>query len=55
MNFRELAKEILEYVGGSSNIVAFGHCSTRLRITIKDEDKINIQQLKNLKGVLKII
>lgn len=55
MNYKDLAENILNYVGGSSNIEGLGHCSTRLRITIKDTKKVKYAELEKLKGVLKVI
>lgn len=55
MDFNKLAKNILDYVGGTSNISELGHCSTRLRITVKDKEKVNTKELEQLKGVVKVI
>lgn len=52
MNNRELAKEILKEVGGEANISHFTNCVTRLRFQLKDEKKVNEQQLNQLEGVL---
>jgi len=31
-NYEEIAKEVVEAVGGRENIRSFAHCATRLRI-----------------------
>ena len=48
-----MAGEVVEAVGGASNISAAAHCATRLRLVIADESKINQQALddnEDLKG-----
>lgn len=52
MTNTELAKQIVSNVGGETNISTFTHCATRLRFTLKDMSKANIDTLKNLEGVL---
>ena len=39
MDYRKTAKEILNHVGGSKNIVSAAHCATRLRLVIADNTK----------------
>ncbi|MFC9711573.1 glucose PTS transporter subunit IIA [Paenibacillus sp. NPDC056933] len=51
MKDHELAKRILELVGGKDNIHSVEHCATRLRIMIADKDKINDEEMGNLQGV----
>lgn len=41
MKYEELAKQILENVGGKENINSVFHCITRLRFKLKDESKAN--------------
>lgn len=50
-----LAKEILEKVGGESNVGHLEHCSTRLRFTINDPAKVDQDGLKAIKGVLGVV
>ena len=53
MDHAKVAGEIVEAVGGASNISAAAHCATRLRLVIADESKINQQALddnEDLKG-----
>lgn len=54
-DYSALAKEIVEKVGGSENISNAAHCSTRLRLTLKDKSKADIPALEKLPGVLKVI
>lgn len=39
MNYKELAKNILELIGGKENMSGLTHCATRLRFNLKDEKK----------------
>lgn len=55
MDYKKTASEILGYVGGEENVSHFEHCSTRLRFTLKDSNKANIEALKKVKGVLGVV
>ncbi len=46
--YLEISKQITEQVGGKENIVASTHCATRLRIVLKDYDKINKEAIDNI-------
>ena len=53
MDHAKVAGEVVEAVGGASNISAAAHCATRLRLVIADQSKINQQALddnEDLKG-----
>lgn len=55
LNFKskydKLAEEILFKVGGFDNIVQFTNCMTRLRITIKDNSKVDENHIKKMSVV----
>ena len=53
--YENLAKEILENVGGKKNINSLTHCVTRLRFRLKDESKANDEALKNNPGVVTVM
>jgi len=53
MNNKDLAKNVLELVGGEQNISGLTHCATRLRFVLKDDGKANLKELNQLEGVLK--
>ncbi|WP_050184408.1 beta-glucoside-specific PTS transporter subunit IIABC [Domibacillus robiginosus] len=55
MNYKKTAVDILEYVGGENNVNHLGHCATRLRFTLNDEDKVNKEALKKIPGVLEVV
>ena len=52
MSYEVLAKEIIEKVGGASNVSAVAHCMTRLRFNLKDESKVNLETVKAIDGVV---
>ena len=47
--YLEISRQITEQVGGKENIVASTHCATRLRIVLKDYDKINKEAIDVLR------
>ena len=51
MDYRQSAKEILDAIGTSSNLVSAAHCATRLRLVIADNAKVKKEQLENVDGV----
>lgn len=53
--YENLAKEILENVGGKENINSLTHCVTRLRFRLKDKSKANDEALKNNPGVVTVM
>lgn len=55
MDYKSLARSIVENVGGADNIVHLEHCSTRLRFQLADHSKVNIDALKKTPGVMGVI
>jgi Phosphotransferase system IIC components, glucose/maltose/N-acetylglucosamine-specific len=55
MNNKDIANEILKNVGGKENVTANVACMTRLRLGIKDNDKVNVDALKRIDGVLAVV
>lgn len=55
MDYKKLAADIVENVGGSENITIVSHCMTRLRFNLKDVKKANKEVIENLDGVLGVI
>lgn len=51
MNYQEIAKEILASIGDKENISAAAHCSTRLRLVLEDESKVDQQALDQMDAV----
>ena len=55
MTIQELAKTILDHVGGTGNIKDAANCMTRLRITVYDPKKLDETALRGTEGVLGVI
>lgn len=55
MKYEQLAKDIIENVGGKENVNSVVHCITRLRFKLKDEGKANTDVLKNMEGVVTVM
>ena len=55
MDYNDTARRILEKVGGAGNIQHMEHCSTRLRLTIADNAKVDVAALKAIPGVLGVV
>jgi len=51
MDYRKCASEILENIGGKSNLVSAAHCATRLRLVIADNSKLSKEAVENVDGV----
>ncbi|HRM24235.1 MAG TPA: sucrose-specific PTS transporter subunit IIBC [Enterococcus aquimarinus] len=48
---RLIAQEVIEAVGGTENIQSVAHCATRLRIMVKDKEKIDEARVENIDKV----
>ena len=46
--YLEITRQIVDLVGGQDNIVASTHCATRLRIVLKDYEKIDREKLEEV-------
>ena len=51
MTNTEIAKKVIEALGGHENVNSVAHCATRLRVMVKDEGKINEDAIENLEKV----
>lgn len=54
-DYEELARDIIENVGGEENVTGLRHCITRLRFNLKDEEKANTDYLKKRDGVVTVV
>ncbi|WP_114195518.1 PTS N-acetylmuramic acid transporter subunit IIBC [Edaphovirga cremea] len=50
-----MIEQILGYVGGSANIAVCGNCMTRLRLTLRDREQVELDALKRIAGVMGVI
>ncbi len=55
VNFTGLGDDIIDAVGGLSNIKSARHCATRLRLELRDEDKAATDRVKGMDGVLTVV
>ena len=51
MTNTEIAKKVIEALGGRENVNSVAHCATRLRVMVKDGAKINKDAIENLEKV----
>ncbi|WP_058764600.1 beta-glucoside-specific PTS transporter subunit IIABC [Exiguobacterium chiriqhucha] len=55
MKYEQLARDIIQHVGGKENVNSVVHCITRLRFKLKDESKANTEAIKNMDGVVTVM
>ncbi|MFN4213485.1 beta-glucoside-specific PTS transporter subunit IIABC [Exiguobacterium sp.] len=55
MKYEQLARDIIQQVGGKENVNSVVHCITRLRFKLKDESKANTEAIKNMDGVVTVM
>lgn len=55
VDYRALAPQILEKIGGEANIASMAHCATRLRLKLKDESKADKSAVEKLTGVITVM
>lgn len=55
MNYPLVGSAIVEHSGGLNNLRHVTNCMTRVRMTLVDPAKVNIQALKGIEGVLGVV
>ena len=55
LDYVTTSKQIIEAVGGASNIATATHCMTRLRLVLNDEKKADDAKVNKIKGVKSVI
>ncbi|MDO5519129.1 MAG: beta-glucoside-specific PTS transporter subunit IIABC [bacterium] len=55
MDYKQIAQDILQNVGGEDNIKDLTHCFTRLRFVLKDESKADKGVLGRIEGVISVV
>ncbi|HAU3358594.1 TPA: PTS transporter subunit EIIC [Salmonella enterica subsp. salamae] len=55
MNYQQVSEDILKHIGGSDNVAKLIHCATRLRFTLKNNNKANVEELKKIDGVMTVV
>ncbi len=54
-NYNEIAKNVLDAVGGKENVIGVTHCITRLRFTLKDQSIPKDDEVEAIDGVVGIM
>lgn len=52
MNYKKIADQIIEAIGGKDNVKYVTHCVTRLRFVVKDKKKVNQEKVNDIDGVM---
>ena len=55
MTNAELARTIVDLLGGKENVVKAAHCMTRLRVTCRDGGRVKESEIKKTEGVLGVV
>ena len=55
LTVEELAEKIFQEAGGMDNVETVNHCMTRVRMTVRDHDKVDQQGLKEIPGVMGVV
>ena len=55
VDYRSLAGDVLEKVGGEANVASLTHCATRLRFRLKDTAKADKQAVERIPGVITVM
>lgn len=51
-DYKKLAQQVLNDVGGKDNIADINHCATRLRLQLHDGSLVKDDEVKNIDGVV---
>ena len=54
-DYAKIASDIIKNCGGASNIANVSHCMTRLRVQVRDKSKLNVEEAKQISGVMNLI
>lgn len=55
LTLNQIAKEIYNGAGGMENVQSVVHCMTRVRMSIRDDSKVDQAKLKSIPGVLGVV
>lgn len=55
LTLNQIAKEIYDGAGGMENVQSVVHCMTRVRMSIRDDSKVDQAKLKSIPGVLGVV
>ncbi|MGD7043278.1 sucrose-specific PTS transporter subunit IIBC [Jeotgalibacillus proteolyticus] len=49
--YSDIAKQVIEAIGGEENIQSIAHCATRLRVMVHDREKVDTEAIENIDKV----
>ncbi|MBR2824914.1 MAG: PTS transporter subunit EIIC [Solobacterium sp.] len=55
MDYKQIAQNILDAVGGADNVQDATHCMTRLRLVLRDPSKASKETVEKLEGVIQVV
>ena len=55
MDYRKIAQDIIDHVGGKENIKSMTHCFTRLRFVLKNNSLADKAVVERLEGVISVV
>ncbi|SHJ95460.1 PTS system beta-glucoside-specific IIA component, Glc family /PTS system beta-glucoside-specific IIB component, Glc family /PTS system beta-glucoside-specific IIC component, Glc family [Clostridium cavendishii DSM 21758] len=55
MDYKKVGIQVLELVGGAKNISKLTHCATRLRFEFNDMERVEVEKIKKLPGVISVV
>lgn len=55
MDYRKIAQDIIDHVGGKQNIKSMTHCFTRLRFVLKNSSLADKAVVERLEGVISVV
>ncbi|MGO3790829.1 MAG: glucose PTS transporter subunit IIA [Enterococcus gilvus] len=55
LTLNQIAKEIYDGAGGMENVQSVVHCMTRVRMSVRDDSKVDQSKLKSIPGVLGVV
>ena len=53
--YTDLGQKIYDQIGGIENVKSLYHCMTRVRISIRDRNKVDLAGLKKIDGVIGVV
>lgn len=53
--YQSMIEKTLKELGGQDNISVVNHCATRLRLTLRDPEKVNIERLKTIPEIMGVV
>lgn len=55
MDYKKVGLDVLQLVGGASNVSKLTHCATRLRFELKDMSNVQVDKIEKLAGVISVV